>query len=68
MSIVKVIELISQGATIEEAISSAVEEASKTIHNIRQVNVEQIEAKVENNKVSHYRVVVKVSFLIDKNH
>lgn len=66
MSIVKVIELISEGATIEEAMASAVQEASKTLHGIRQVNIEHIEGLVENNKITKYRVLVKVSFLIDR--
>ncbi len=64
-SIVKVIELISEGNTIEAAMQSAVTEASKTLHNIKQVNVEHIEALVESNKISKYRVIVKVSFLVD---
>ncbi len=66
-SIVKVIELISEGNSIEAAIESAVTEATKTLHNIKQVNVEHIEARVENNKISKYRVNVKISFLIDAN-
>lgn len=65
-SIVKVIELISEGKTIEEAMQSAVTEAAKTLQNIRQVNVEHIEARVENNKISKYRVICKLSFLIDR--
>lgn len=64
MSVVKVIELISEGATIEDAIKSAVEEASKTLENIRQVNVDHIEARVENNKVMKFRVNVKVSLVV----
>jgi hypothetical protein len=65
-SIVKVIELISEGKTIEEAMQSAVTEAAKTLHNIKQVNVEHIEARVENNKISKYRVICKLSFLIER--
>jgi dodecin len=66
MSIVKVIEVISEGASIEQAISSAVSEVAKTVKNVRQVNVDHIEALVENNKVTKYRVNSKVSFLIER--
>ncbi len=67
MSIAKVIEVISEGKSIEEAIQSAVAEAAKTLHNIKQVNVQHVEALVENNKVSKYRVNAKISFVLDSN-
>lgn len=67
MSIAKVIEVISEGKSIEEAIQSAVAEAAKTLHNIKQVNLQHIEALVENNRVSKYRVNVKISFVLDSN-
>lgn len=64
MSIVKVIELISEGETVDAAIKAAVAEASKTVQGIRQVNVEHIEGLVENNKVTKFRVHAKISFLV----
>lgn len=66
MSIAKVIEVISEGQSIDEAIKSAVIEASKTIENIRQVNVDHIEAHVENNKVTKFRVCSKISFVVER--
>ena len=65
MSVVKVLELIGEGKTIEEAISNTVKHASKTVKNIRQVNVDHIEAIVEKNKVTKYRLNVKLSFVVD---
>ena len=67
MSVVKVIEIISEGKTIEAAIQAAVEEASKTLHNIKQVDIEHIGAVIDQNKVTKYRVNAKLSFLIDSN-
>lgn len=67
MSVVKVIELIAEGDSIEAAIASAVQEASRTLKNIRQVNVEHIEALVDNNKITKYRVNLMLSFVVDKN-
>ena len=66
MSVVKVIEVISQGKTVEAALQSAVTEASKTLHNIKQINVEHIAGIVENNKVVEFRVNAKISFLVDE--
>lgn len=65
MSIVKIIEVISEGNTIDEALQSAVEEAGKTIENIKQVNVEYIEALVgDDKKISKIRLNCKISFVV----
>lgn len=64
MSIVKVIEVIGEGPSIEEAMKSAVKEAGKTIQHILQINVVHIEAMVENQNVTKYRVNSKISFLV----
>ncbi len=66
MSIVKVIEVISEGKTVDEAIQAAVKEASKTVEMIRQINVEHIEGIVEKNKVTKIRVNAKISFVVEK--
>ena len=65
MSIVKIIEVISEGKTVDEAIKSAVQEASKTVENIRQINVDHIEGIVEKNKVTKFRVNSKISFVVE---
>ena len=65
MSVAKVIELISEGDTIEEAVAKAAAEASKTLRNVRSINVENIKALVEDGKIKEYRVDVKVTFVIE---
>lgn len=66
MSIVKVIEVISEGKTIDEALKAAVKEASKTVDNIKQINVAHIEGLVEDGKnISKIRINSKISFLVD---
>lgn len=65
MSIVKVIEVISEGKTIDEAIKAGVEEASKTVQEIKQINVDHIEGLVEKNKITKFRVNSKISFVVD---
>lgn len=68
MSIAKVIEVVSEGDSVEAAIKSAVLEVSKTIEGITQVDVEHIKGVVENNKVVKYRVNAKVSFVVKHPH
>ena len=64
MSIVKIIEVISEGDTVEAAIKSALKEASKTVQGINQINIEHIEAIVEDNKIAKIRLNSKISFLV----
>lgn len=66
MSVVKVIELMSESdKSWEDAAQKAVEKASKTLHGIKSIYIENFEAKVENNKIVQYRVDAKISFMID---
>jgi flavin-binding protein dodecin len=64
MSIVKVIEVIAEGKTIEEAIHSAVHEASHTVKEIKQIDIDHIHAKVENGHITKYRVDARISFVV----
>ena len=67
MSIVKVIELSAQSPeSYEDAVRQAVERASRTIRNIRSVWVKEFEAAVENDRVTQFRVNVKISFQLDE--
>ena len=65
MSLAKVIEVISEGKTMEEAVKNAVKEASETVHNIRSVYCENIQGLVENNEVIKFRVNAKITFVLD---
>jgi flavin-binding protein dodecin len=67
LSIVKVIELSAQSAQgYEDAVRQVVERAARTIRNIRSVWVKEFEAVVESDQVTQFRVVVKISFLLDE--
>ncbi|HUG00277.1 MAG TPA: dodecin family protein [Longimicrobiales bacterium] len=65
MSVVKVIEIISDtSGSIEEAVESAVREASETVNDIKEVWVSSIKAIVDGASVSGYRVTTKISFVV----
>lgn len=68
MSIVKVVEVLSEGDSVDAAIKSAVLEAAKTIENITQVDVEHIKGIVEKNKIVKFRVNAKISFVVEHPH
>ena len=65
MSLAKVIEVIAEGNTIEGAVEAAVNEATDTVRNIKNVYVEGIQALVDDSKVTKYRVNVKITFVVD---
>jgi flavin-binding protein dodecin len=66
MSIVKVLEVMANSTkSWEDAAQIAVNHASKTIHNIRSVWVQDQSAVVNENKITEYRLTLKLSFEID---
>ncbi len=65
MSVAKFIELSGQSPnSYEDAIREVVQRASSTLRNIRSVWVKEFEAVVENDQVTQFQVVVKLSFLV----
>jgi len=68
MATMKVIELLANSTkSWEDAVASAVKEASKTIRNIKSVDVKSFTAKVDENKIVEYRTVVKIAFIVERN-
>lgn len=66
MSVLKVIEILAKSnKSWEEAVQSAVDDASKSVKNIKSVYVKDLSAEVDNNKVVAYRVNVKITFEVE---
>lgn len=66
MSVLKVIEVLSSSTTSwEDATKKAVEKASKSLKNIRSVYVQDQSAKVEDGKVTEFRVNLKLTFELE---
>ena len=66
MAIVKVIEVIASSEKgIEDAIQNALAETSKTIRNIDSIYIKDIKVHVQNNRITTYGLICKVSFRID---
>ena len=67
MTVVKIIELIgSSPIGWKEATEEAVNEAAKTLKNIKSVDVIKCNAKVKNNKIVEYRAVVRLAFVVER--
>lgn len=68
-SVVKVIELIGSSPTSwENAAANAVAEASKSVRNIRGVDLKRCTAKVDGGKIVEYRAVIKVAFIVERDY
>ncbi len=65
MSIAKVLEIISEGSSVEDAMENAVAEASKSVRKVRSVYAKGIQALVKDGKIQGYRINVKVTFVVD---
>lgn len=63
MSVYKIIELVGTSTeSWEKAAESAVETASKSLRDLRIVEVVKLDMQIENGKVKAYRTRLNVSF------
>jgi dodecin len=62
----KLIELTgSSPKGIEEAVNNAVSRAAKTVRNMRWFEVTETRGHLENGKVAHWQVTIKVGFTLE---
>ncbi len=64
-NVYKVIEIVGSSETsIEDAIDGAIARAATTIREIRWFEVKETRGHVENGKVAHYQVTLKIGFTL----
>ena len=62
----KLIELTgSSPKSIEDAVHNAVNRASKTVRNMRWFEVTETRGHIENGKISHWQVTLKIGFTLE---
>ncbi len=65
-SVYKIVELVGTSTkSWEDAAKGAVEQAAKSLKNLRIAEVDHLDMKIEDNKVVAYRARVKLSFKYD---
>lgn len=63
MAIIKVIEVMGNSKKgWEDAADGIVKDASKTVKNIKSLYINEMSARVDNNKIVEYRINGKISF------
>jgi dodecin len=64
--IYKKIELVgSSPNSIEEAVQNAVSKASQSLRNLRWFEVVETRGQIENNRIAHWQVTIKVGFTLE---
>ena len=65
MSVAKVTEIISSSSkSFDDAVTSGIKRASKTLKGITGAWVSDQKVTVKNGKIDEYRVVLKVTFIL----
>ncbi|MCL7750091.1 dodecin family protein [Guyparkeria hydrothermalis] len=62
----KVIEVLAESEqSWEDAANQAIAKASRSIHGIKSIYIKDFEAKVEDNRITRYRINAKITFELD---
>ncbi|HZP89335.1 MAG TPA: dodecin [Burkholderiales bacterium] len=62
----KQLELVgSSPVSIEEAVNGAIAKASQTVRNIHWFKIDEIRGAVDNGKIAHWQVAMKVGFTLE---
>jgi dodecin len=63
----KVVELVGSSSTsIEDAVNTAVTRASETLRNLRWFEVLQTRGHIEDGKIQHFQVTLRVGFTLEE--
>ncbi|HEY4861952.1 MAG TPA: dodecin [Xanthobacteraceae bacterium] len=65
----RVIEIVgSSQRSIEDAITAGIDRANTTIRNLRWFEVVRTTGQIEDGKIKHYQVTLKVGFTMEGAH
>jgi dodecin len=66
MSMLKVIEVLAESdKSWEDAAQFAVDQANKSVRNVKSIYIKNLEAQVENGKIKKFRINGKISFMLE---
>jgi flavin-binding protein dodecin len=68
-SIYSISEIVGSSTVgIDDAIKGAIARASKTLHNLDWFEVTSMRGHIEDDRLSHFQVTLKVGFRLDEPH
>lgn len=66
MSVARVTEISSTSdKSFEDAIQKGIARATQTLHGVRSAWVKEQEVQVDGDKISAYKVIMKITFVLD---
>jgi dodecin len=66
MSVASISEIsATSGKSFEDAIQQGIARATKTLRHVRSAWVKEQEVQVENDRITAYKVVLKVTFVLE---
>jgi flavin-binding protein dodecin len=67
MSVARITEISSSSdKNFEDAIEQGIARATQTLHGIRSAWVKEQEVQVEDGKIASYKVIMKITFVLDE--
>jgi dodecin len=66
MTIAKIIEVSSDSpVSFQDAIEAGIKRAERTVHNVKGAWVAEQKMTIDSGKITKYRVIMRISFVID---
>ncbi|MGI8958175.1 MAG: dodecin family protein [Bryobacteraceae bacterium] len=66
MSVARITEIsASSSKSFEDAVQQGIQRATATLRNVRNAWIKEQEVKIENNRVTEYRVTMKITFILE---
>ena len=66
MSVARITEISSSSdKNFEDAIEQGIARAAQTLHGIRSAWVKEQEVQIENGRIATYKVIMKITFVLD---
>lgn len=64
----KKVEIVGSSTnSLQEAIENAVARAAKSLHNLRWFEVVETRGHIDDGKIAHWQVTVKIGFTLDED-
>ncbi|MBV9303194.1 MAG: dodecin domain-containing protein [Acidobacteriaceae bacterium] len=66
MSVARITEIsASSSKSFEDAVQQGIQRATATLRNVRSAWIKEQEIQVENNRISAYKVTMKITFVLE---
>ena len=66
MSVARITEIsASSNKSFEDAVQQGIQRATATLRNVRSAWIKEQEVQVENNRITSYKVTMKITFVLE---